>query len=101
VFRFADTARQEEWAAERPIVQAQDTVSIRKPTKSGVAEGTTACRKAGEGDRRWHAREDSCGRRSNAFLAFDSGRRDKRGAVRPKPHAQDASQQRETVRGPT
>jgi len=39
VFRATDTARREEWAAERPIVQAQDTVSIRKPTNRGVAEG--------------------------------------------------------------
>jgi hypothetical protein len=100
VFRFADTTRQEEWAAERPIVQAQDTVSIRKPTNSGVTQGTAARRKA-VGERRWHAREDSCGRRSNAFLAADSGRREKRGAARPKSHAQDASQQRETVKGPT
>ena len=60
-----------------------------------------ACRKAGEGDRRWHAREDSCGRRLGAFLATDSGQREKRGAARPKLHAQDASQQRKTVRGPT
>ena len=59
MFRFADTARQEEWAAERPIVQAQDTVSTGKPTNSGVTEGTAACRKAWEGERGWPASKDS------------------------------------------